>query len=70
MKVKMIFFDLDGTLLDHKTSEFLSIGGFYEEYKNYFSITKDEFYSLWTQISDKYFKRYLNNELTFGQQRR
>jgi putative hydrolase of the HAD superfamily len=32
----MIFFDLDGTLLDHKSSELHGVEAFYEEYKDLF----------------------------------
>ena len=65
----MIFFDLDGTLLDHKSSELLGVEEFYEEYKNYFSLEKEMFYKFWCQISDKHFNRYLKGEVTFDQQR-
>lgn len=65
----MIFFDLDGTLLDHKSSELLGVEAFYEEYKDYFRIEKQIFYKFWCQISDKYFNRYLKGEVTFDQQR-
>jgi len=32
------FFDLDGTLLDHKTSEYLGIKAFYNKYKDLIEI--------------------------------
>ncbi len=41
----MIFFDLDGTLLDHKSSELLGIEAFYEEYRDYFTFEKEIFYN-------------------------
>ena len=65
----MIFFDLDGTLLDHKSSEYLAVKAFYKEYRDFFSIEEEPFYDLWYKVSDKYFQRYLNGELTFTQQR-
>jgi putative hydrolase of the HAD superfamily len=65
----MIFFDLDGTLLDHKRSELLGVKEFYEEYKDCFKLEKELFYKVWCQISDKYFNRYLKGEVTFDQQR-
>lgn len=64
----MIFFDLDGTLLDHKRSELCGVEAFYEEYKNYFELEKGMFYEVWCQISDKHFKRYLKGQLTFNEQ--
>ena len=65
----MIFFDLDGTLLDHKSSELLGVESFYEEYKYYFRFEKEIFYKLWCQISDKYFNKYLKGDISFDQQR-
>lgn len=65
----MIFFDLDGTLLDHKGSELLGVEAFYEEYRDYFTLEKEIFYKFWCQISDKYFNMYLRGEITFDQQR-
>lgn len=65
----MIFFDIDGTLLDHKHSEYLGVNALYKEYKEYFKIEEDMFYKYWCKISDKYFNRYLNGEITFKEQR-
>lgn len=65
----MIFFDLDGTLFDHKSSELLGVEAFYEKYKDCFRLEKEMFYKFWCQISDKYFNRYLKGEVTFDQQR-
>jgi putative hydrolase of the HAD superfamily len=50
LEVKMIFFDIDGTLLDHKISELLGVEAFYEEHKYYFSLEKEVFYKLWCQL--------------------
>lgn len=65
----MIFFDLDGTLLDHKSSEYLGVKTFYKEYKKYFKFEEEIFYKYWRQLADKHFKRYLNGEITFKEQR-
>ncbi len=65
----MIFFDLDGTLLDHKQSEYLGVKAFYKENLEYFNIDEDGFYKLWCKISQKNFKRYLDGEISFIQQR-
>ncbi len=66
----MIFFDLDGTLLDHKFSEYLGIKAFYKQNMQHFGIAEDDFYQMWCKISDKNFKKYLDGELTFAQQRK
>ena len=65
----MIFFDLDGTLLDHKVSEYLGINAFYKENIQHFRIIEDDFYQMWCKISEKIFRKYLDGELTFAQQR-
>lgn len=65
----MIFFDLDGTLLDHKSSEWFGVKAFYSEYKHETMQDEETFYKLWCQVSDKHFKRYLKGEISFNQQR-
>ncbi|URZ02167.1 HAD family hydrolase [Clostridium felsineum] len=65
----MIFFDIDGTLLDHKQAELLGVKQFYEIYKENFKIGQKEFYKIWCEISDKYFNIYLKGEITFKDQR-
>lgn len=65
----MIFFDLDGTLLDHKRSESLGVKAFFEEYKDYFKVEEQIFHKIWCQVSDKYFNKYLKGEITFDEQR-
>ena len=65
----MIFFDIDGTLLDHKLSEYLGVAAFYKENKEQLKVDEDGFYKLWCEMSDKNFRRYLDGELTFTQQR-
>lgn len=65
----MIFFDLDGTLLDHKSSEYLGVKEFYNSYKEYFEFEEEVFYKYWRQISDKHFNMYLNGKITFKEQR-
>jgi putative hydrolase of the HAD superfamily len=65
----MIFFDLDGTLLDHKDSEYFGVKAFYNEYKHEILIEEGTLYKLWCEISNKYFQKYSKGEITFNQQR-
>jgi len=67
--MKMIFFDLDGTLLDHVKAEYLGIKGFYKEFISYFPFDEDTFYKEWCRIGDKHFGRFLSGELSYSQQR-
>jgi putative hydrolase of the HAD superfamily len=65
----VIFFDLDGTLLDFKGSERLGVNAFYKEYGYKVNVNEDLFYEHWSCIGQHYFKRYLNGELSFEQQK-
>jgi len=67
--METIFFDLDGTLLDHVKAECLGIKGFYQEYKADFLFSEDIFYKQWCIIGDKHFGRFLKGELSYSQQR-
>lgn len=69
MQKVMIFFDIDGTLLDHEQAERLGAIDFYYRNCNELKIQEDTFIRLWNQLSIKYFKRYVAKEITFQQQR-
>ena len=65
----MIFFDIDGTLLDHKGAELEGIKKFYEKY-GFSQLTEFEtFKNVWTLASGKNFDRYLKKEISFEEQR-
>jgi len=66
-----IFFDIDGTLFDHKFSERAGVLEFYRKHINVFkNLRHEEFYELWCGISDKHFARFLRREISFEEQRR
>lgn len=67
--LKMIFFDIDGTLLDHKGAEQEGIRKFY--FSNDFNKLCDfnKFKEIWVKCSDKNFEKFLNKECSFEQQR-
>lgn len=67
--LKMIFFDIDGTLLDHKGAEKEGINKFY--FANRFNeiCDFDKFKEVWVKYSDKNFEKFLNKEYSFEQQR-
>lgn len=65
----MIFFDIDGTLLDHNNSEYYGIVDIIKMYSEFSSIDRDSIYSFWRKISDKHFEKYLRREISFTQQR-
>jgi len=65
----MIFFDIDGTLLDHKGAELEGIKKFYEKYE-FNKVTEfEEFRKIWVEASNVNFNKYLKKELTFDEQR-
>lgn len=66
----MIFFDIDGTLLDYNYAEREGILNFFRTNNNLFSFTEQQSIELWKQLSTKYFEKFLNNELSFQEQKR
>lgn len=65
----MIFFDVDETLLDFKTSEFLGVQALFDAYRTRFPYTEEEFYMKWCEIGERHFTRYLSGKMTFEEQK-
>lgn len=65
----MIFFDIDDTLLDYKSSQNKAALAFAKKYADYIQSPED-FPILWEQITAKHMARYLSGELSFQEQRR
>lgn len=65
----MIFFDIDGTLLDHKGAELNGIKMFYKNNSFEKSCDFEVFKTIWLKYSDKNFEKFLKKEYTFEQQR-
>lgn len=65
----MIFFDIDGTLLDHKGAELEGIKAFYKANGFDKICSFDEFQNAWIQYSDKNFEKFLKKECSFEEQR-
>lgn len=64
----MIFFDIDGTLLDYDTAEKNGISHFFQKYNDIFSGNELEAMNLWHKLSEKYFNKFLSKELSFQEQ--
>jgi putative hydrolase of the HAD superfamily len=66
----MIFFDLDGTLLDFKGAEHLAVQAFHNQYSSLFNLSSSQkdFYDKWCSIGKKHYSRFLRGELSFEQQ--
>lgn len=67
----MIFFDLDGTLLDFKGAEYRGVLAFYDKYQSSYGLkdNPDAFYDAWCRIGQKHYARFLRGELSFVQQK-
>ncbi|PAD90221.1 HAD family hydrolase [Shouchella clausii] len=65
----MIFFDIDGTLLDYDYAEREGILAFFRTNSS-FSFTPQQSIETWKQLSEKYFKKFLANEMSFQEQKR
>ncbi|MCW1237948.1 HAD family hydrolase [Bacillus pretiosus] len=66
----MIFFDIDGTLLDYDTAEKNGISHFFQKYNDIFSGNELEATKLWHELSEQYFNKFLSKELSFQDQQR
>ncbi|MES9697273.1 HAD family hydrolase [Bacillus sp. JJ927] len=66
----MIFFDVDGTLLDYDTAEKNGISHFFQKYNDIFSGNELEATKLWHELSEQYFNKFLSKELSFQEQQR
>lgn len=62
----MIFFDLDGTLLDHDAAERQGALAFAAA----FGLDKSDFIERWRDVSDRHMDRFLAGEIDFAEQRR
>ena len=66
----MIFFDLDGTLLDHEKAEREGAAAFQQRHSEVFSEPASSFLERWHAASEKHMNRFLRNETTEQGQRR
>lgn len=66
----MIFFDIDGTLMDHAHAERAGALGFRDEYRALESMPADEFTALWHGLAEKHMDRFLAGEVDNRGQRR
>ncbi|NRR14691.1 HAD family hydrolase [Bacillus pacificus] len=64
----MIFFDIDGTLLNYDNAEENGISHFFQKYNDIFLGNELEAMKLWHELSDKYFNKFLSKELSFQEQ--
>jgi putative hydrolase of the HAD superfamily len=66
----MIFFDIDGTLLDYDYAEREGILAFFRSDPYLFSFSEQQANEVWKHLSSKYFEGFLANKLSFQEQKR
>ena len=66
----MIFFDIDGTLIDHATASARACLDFYEHFRSRIGFRREDFPSLWESVLNKHFERFCRGEITVTEQRR
>jgi putative hydrolase of the HAD superfamily len=66
----MIFFDLDGTLLDHDYAAQQGVTTLYRIYGSDIQSNEEEFLASWESLLETYFNQYLEGKLSFVEQRR
>ena len=67
--INSVIFDIDDTLLNHSGALRKAIDEFYDSYIKGSSITKKDFRNIWNTEQKKYFDDYLNNAVTFEEQK-
>jgi putative hydrolase of the HAD superfamily len=70
MRDRMIFFDIDGTLVDHKGAERAAALAFQKDHAHGFTEPSEMFLGRWQMLADKHVQRYLAEEISFHGQRR
>lgn len=66
----MIFFDIDGTLINHLSAAAAASLSFYDYFTGKIPFSREGFPELWEAIVDKHFDRYCRAEISVWEQRR
>jgi len=66
----MIFFDIDGTLIDHAAASAGASLNFYDHFAGMIPFPRTGFPEIWDAIVDKHFNRYCRAEISIWEQRR
>jgi putative hydrolase of the HAD superfamily len=66
----MIFFDIDGTLMDHIGAARVASQGFQRDYAEFFPEAPEQFARHWHDVAEKHMRRYFDGEITSQEQRR
>lgn len=66
----MIFFDIDGTLVDHKGTMTQAAIAFQADHAAAFPQPPEQFAQLWHEIAEKHMQRFFDGEISYKDQRR
>jgi putative hydrolase of the HAD superfamily len=69
MSSPIFLFDLDDTLLDHRTANAYRMPRIYADFQEHIRHGEQEFYAAWRTAEPLYYKLFLDGKLTFEQQR-
>lgn len=66
----MIFFDIDGTLIDHASASEAASLALYDEFSSEVPFPRENFPATWEEIMTKHFNRFCRGEISIWDQRR
>src|SRR6185437_10124327 len=66
----MIFFDIDGTLIDHLSASSAACLALYDHFAGQIPFSRNEFPATWESIMDRHFNRFTRGEISLWEQRR
>jgi putative hydrolase of the HAD superfamily len=66
----MIFFDIDGTLIDHASASAAASLSFFDHFPGAIPFSREQFPAAWEEILNKHFDRFCRGELSLWEQRR
>ena len=66
----MIFFDIDGTLIDHASASAAASLVFFDQFPGAIPFSREQYPAAWEEILNKHFKRWCRGEVSIWEQRR
>jgi putative hydrolase of the HAD superfamily len=66
----MIFFDIDGTLVDHRSASASASLALYDQFPGAIGFERSRFPAIWEGILEKHFLRFCRGEISLVEQRR
>jgi putative hydrolase of the HAD superfamily len=67
---RMIFFDIDGTLIDHASASAAASLALFDQFPGAVPFPRAKFPAIWEEILEKHFNRFCRGEISLWEQRR